>query len=40
MLRVDARRGTVTLLYAAREAACNNAVALKEILEKPERLAA
>ncbi|MGE5190182.1 MAG: DUF488 domain-containing protein [Gemmatimonadota bacterium] len=34
-----ARSGTVTLLYAARDATHNNAVALKEILEGLDRAA-
>jgi uncharacterized protein YeaO (DUF488 family) len=32
-LRIEARKGTVTLLFAARDEAHNNAVALKEILD-------
>ncbi|MGE5664673.1 MAG: DUF488 domain-containing protein [Deltaproteobacteria bacterium] len=35
-----ARRGTVTLLFAARDEARNNAVALKEIVEELQRRAA
>ena len=32
-LRKDARRGTVTLLYSAKDAEHNNAVALKDLLQ-------
>ncbi|BCB96853.1 hypothetical protein JZK55_17750 [Dissulfurispira thermophila] len=33
-LRAEAKRGTVTLLYAAKDKEHNNAVVLKEVVEK------
>ena len=33
-LKEEARRGTITLLYSSKETERNNAVALKEILER------
>jgi uncharacterized protein YeaO (DUF488 family) len=35
-LRAEAKRGTVSLLYAARDIEHNNAVVLRELLENPD----